>query len=155
MRTCLILLAACLLVLSGCSGQNLPEGMPKLTAVVLTITQDGAPLEGAVVSLLPLDSANSRWNASGVTTKDGKAIIRTLAKYDGAAVGKYKVIVKKTYTEPYPDWWASGTEAQRRAYKSPPPVEHVHKKFADKKTSPLDLEVGSSPVNETFAVEKP
>ncbi|MCL2348704.1 MAG: hypothetical protein FWC50_10650, partial [Planctomycetaceae bacterium] len=61
MRTCLILLAACLLVLSGCSGQNLPEGMPKLTAVVLTITQDGAPLEGAVVSLLPLDSANSRW----------------------------------------------------------------------------------------------
>jgi len=142
-------------LLSGCRGQKLPEGMPKLTPVVLSVTQDGAPLEGAVVSLLPLDSANSRWYASGVTAKDGKATIKTLAQYNGAVSGKHKVTVTKSVYEPRPDWWETGTEAQRRAYKSPPPVELVHKKFADKNTSPLDLEVGSSPVNQTFDVEKP
>ena len=78
-----------------------------------------------------------------------------LAQYDGVAAGKYKVTVVKTFVEPQPDWWATGTLAQSRAYKSPPPVEQVHKKFANKKTTPLDLEVAASPVNETLEVEKP
>jgi len=154
MRLYLVLPAVCLLLLSGCGGQQLPEGMPKLTPVVLTIMQDGAPLEGAVISLLPEDTA-SRWNAGGVTDKNGKAKMKTLAQYDGVAAGKYKVTVVKTFVEPQPDWWATGTEAQRRAYKSPPPVEQVHKNFADKKTTPLELEVATAPVNETLEVEKP
>ena len=129
----------------------MPDGMPKLTAVNVTIMQDGDFLEGAIVSLLPLEP-NSRWNAGGVTGKDGKAKLRTLAQYDGVAPGKYKVTVVKTYTEPLPP---ELTEAQRRSYKGPPPVEYVHKKFADKKSTPLDLEVGSTVVNQSFDVEKP
>ena len=129
--------------------------MPKLTPTVVTIMQDGAPLEGAIVSLLPLDAANSRWNAAGVTDKSGKAKIRTLSQYDGAAAGKYKVTVTKTYVEPMPVEIKNGTEAQRRSYKGPPPVEYVHKNFAAKHTTPLDLEVGTSSLEQTFEVEKP
>ena len=117
--------------------------------------QDGTALEGAIVSLLPLDSDNSRWNAGGVTDKNGKAKIRTLSQYDGVAAGKYQVTVVKTYVEPLPDWFKTATEAERRSYKSPPSVELVHKKFAGKKTTPLDLEVGSTPVQQTLEVEKP
>jgi len=155
MRLYSILLVVCMLFLSGCGGQKLPEGMPKLTAVELTIMQDGTALEGAIVSLLPLDSDNSRWNAGGVTDKNGKAKIRTLSQYDGVAAGKYQVTVVKTYVEPLPDWFKTATEAERRSYKSPPSVELVHKKFAGKKTTPLDLEVGSTPVQQTLEVEKP
>ena len=152
MRLYLVLPVVCLLFLPGCGGQKLPDGMPKLTSVVLTVKQDGAPLEGAVVGLLPLDPANSRWNAGGVTDKNGQAKIRTLAQYDGAVPGKYKVTVVKTFVEPLPEGL---TEAERRNYKGPPPVESVHKNYAQKNTTPLDLEVGSSAVSETFEVEKP
>jgi len=151
MRLYSILLVASMLFLSGCSKQKLPDGMPKLMAVDLTIMQDGAPLDGAIVSLLPLD-VNSRWNASGTTGKDGKAKMRTLAKYDGAAEGKYKVTVVKTYIEPLPPGL---TQPEIRSYVLPPPVEYVHKNFAVPKTTPLELEVGSKPVKQTFEVEKP
>ena len=67
MRKNLFLLTVCLLFLHGCGGQKLPEGMPKLTPVNLIVMQDGTPLDGAVVSLIPTD--NSRWNAGGVTDR--------------------------------------------------------------------------------------
>lgn len=152
MRFNTIVSALCLFVLTGCGGQKLPEGIPKLTPAVLTITQDGAPLEGAVVSLIPMDPGNSRWNAGGVTGKDGKAKIRTHAQYDGVAAGKYRVTVVKTFVEPLPPGL---TEAQRRSYKGPPPVEYVNKKYADRLKTPLEVEVGDSPLSESFEVEKP
>lgn len=152
MRFCSILSVACLLLVSGCGGQKLPDGMPKLTPTVLTITCDGAPLDGALVSLIPLDPANSRWNAGGTTDKDGKLKARTMAQYDGVAPGKYKITVQKTVLDPLPEGLSP---AELMTYKRKPPQEFVHKKFHDKKTTPLELEVGSSAVAETLEVEKP
>ena len=126
--------------------------MPKLTQVVLTITLDGSPLDDAIVSLIPMDAANSRWDAGGATDKNGKLKARTLAQYDGVVPGKYKVTVMKTYVEPTPEGMPY---EEFRNYKRPPPVEHVHKDFASQNTTPLELEVGSSPVSQTFEVEKP
>jgi len=151
-RLCCVFTVVSLLVVAGCGGQILPEGMPKLTPVVLTVTMDGAPLDGATVGLIPLDSANSRWNAGGVTDQSGKAKIRTLAQYNGAVAGKYKVTVTKTYIEPSPE---GQTYEEFRKTKRPPPVEHVHKKFAVQSSTPLELEVGSTAVDQTFEVEKP
>ena len=147
-----LILAVCLLPLSGCGGKALPEGMPKLTPTILTVTLDGAPLEDAIVGLIPLDSANGRWNAGGVTDKSGKAKIRTLAEYDGVVPGKYKVTVTKTYVEPLPEGM---TYQESLKFKRPPDVEYVHKDYATQSKTPLELEVGSSAVNETFEVEKP
>jgi len=145
-------MAVCLPVLSGCGGQKLPEGMPKLTPVILTVTLDGEPLDGATVGLVPLDSTNSRWNAGGGTDKNGKTKIRTLAQYDGVVAGKYKVTVTKTYIEPLPE---GQTYEEFLKAKRPTPVEYVHKRFAIQSTTPLELEVGSAAVNQTFEVEKP
>ena len=155
MRLCLILLAACLLVLPGCGGEKRPDGMPATTPVTITIMQDGAPLEGALVGFLSSDTVNSNWSAGGTTDSSGKAKMKTHSLYDGVVPGKYKVTVKKTRAEPLPDWYGEVSEEKRLAYKPPPPEVFVHTKFGNMNTTPLEVEVGGSPVNETFEVEKP
>jgi len=152
-RLCSILVAVSLLFLPGCGGQKLPEGMPKPTPTTLTILQDGAPLEGALVSLFPME-AGSRWDGGGVTDSNGKAKMKTLGQYDGVVPGNYKVTVKKTFV-PKPPEGLSSSEVREWLATAPPPTELVHKQFGTKETTPLDLKVDSSPVEETFEVEKP
>ena len=153
MRLYMILPVIFLLLLTGCQKENRPEGMPKLTPVVLTFQQSGAPLSGAVVSLVPIDSANSRWNAGGTTDPQGKLKVKTLAQYDGAVPGKYKITVIKTERELLPEGM---TMAERMKYKPKPPVEHAHKKYADKKSTPLEVEVSDTSANPlSFEVDKP
>ena len=62
----------------GC-GQKLPDGMPKLNPTTITVIQDGKPLEGAMVSLKPVDGQDK-----------------------GAPTGKFKVAVAKTVGEGTP-----------------------------------------------------
>ncbi|MCL2347015.1 MAG: hypothetical protein FWC50_02010 [Planctomycetaceae bacterium] len=152
MRLYMILPVVFFLFLAGCGGEKLPEGMPKLTPVVLTFQQAGAPLDGAIVSLIPLDSANSQWYAGGTTDAGGKLKAKTLAKYNGVVPGKYKITVIKTVLEPLP---SGMTMAERMKYKPKPPVEYAHKKYADKKSTPLDLEVAGALLEQSFEVEKP
>ena len=90
----LILLSCFCLYLSGCAGEQLPDGMPKPYPTTITIIQDGQPLEGASIALIPMDASNS-WNAGGITNASGNAAIKTLTKYDGVVPGKYYVIIKK------------------------------------------------------------
>ena len=40
----------------GC-GPKLPDGMPKLNPTTITVIQDGKPLEGAMVSMKPVDES--------------------------------------------------------------------------------------------------
>ena len=86
-----------LVLLAGCGGQKLPDGMPQPVTCEITVTQDGKPLEGAVVRLH--SEENHSWTAVGRTEASGKAVIYTLDQYKGAVPGKYKVIVSKTETE--------------------------------------------------------
>lgn len=94
-----VLLVFLLLGPLGCSrGPQKPEGLPDLHPVTLTVIQDGKPLDGAIVSLRPLDSSN-HWGSNGLTDANGKAIIKTHGDFAGAPVGKYKVAVIKTEVE--------------------------------------------------------
>ena len=98
-KLCAIILLACsCLYLGGCAGEQLPAGMPKPYPTTITIIQDGQPLEGASIALIPMDASNS-WNAGGVTNASGNAALKTLTKYDGVVPGKYYVIIKKLSTE--------------------------------------------------------
>ena len=90
-------LTAVLLPLTGCGGTKLPPGMPPPVPCEVVVTQEGTPLEGAVVKLQPVD--NSDWVAVGRTDESGKAVVYTMDQYKGAVAGKYRVIVSKTETE--------------------------------------------------------
>lgn len=83
----------------GCAPSDMPEGMPELHPVTLTIVQSGTPLEGATVQLVPQDSANSRWACGGTSDAMGKVIVQTLGKFPGAPIGTYKATVYKTLVE--------------------------------------------------------
>ena len=95
-RICgLLLLAFLSLYLSGCGKkQKLPDGMTDPYPTVITVIQDGKPLEGASIALIPSDASNS-WNAGAVTDATGKASIKTLNKYEGVVEGKYRIVITK------------------------------------------------------------
>ena len=88
------LLVPITLLFSGCGGEQLPPGIPKLYPATLTVMQDGAPLAGAEVIIINIDPAVN-WPAGGVTDQNGVLRLRTMGRYDGAPAGTYKVSVSK------------------------------------------------------------
>ena len=88
------LFVSSILLFSGCGGEKLPPGIPKLYPATLTVMQDGKPLAGAEVIMINVDPSTS-WSAGGVTDQDGVLKLRTMGRYMGAPVGKYKVAVQK------------------------------------------------------------
>ena len=107
--------ASFVLLLSGCGGEQLPPGIPKLYNATLTVMQDGKPLAGADIIMLNIDPSVN-WPAGGITNQNGVAKLRTLGRYDGAPAGRYKVAVNKIDTPditlPSPDE-VSATEFNR------------------------------------------
>lgn len=95
----LLLAAAGACVASSGCGQKLPEGIPDLVPVTLVLTQEGAPLDEATVSCIPVDSAKSRWSCGGTTDAKGELPLATLGQYKGVPAGEYKVVVMKTLIE--------------------------------------------------------
>lgn len=150
---CLVSLASFLVSLGGCGGrQALPEGMPKLTPCKVTINLGGAPLEGAIVGIVPENEANSRWSAGGTTDATGTVTIYTLGQYSGAVAGKYKVTVMKQIVDAPPDTLSG---AERQTWVGKPTVEVVHKKYKQKESTPLEMEVGTSHSETSFDVAAP
>jgi len=96
----LLALLGTICCMQGCTGgDSKPEGLPDLHAVTLTVTQDGSPLAGASVQLVPADPSSNKWVSGGTTDADGNAEIKTHGKFPGAPAGKYKVTISKTLTE--------------------------------------------------------
>ena len=85
------------LLLSGCGGERLPPGIPKLYPATITVMQDGNPLAYAEVIIMNVDPTVN-WSAGGATDKNGTLKLRTMGRYDGAPLGKYKVAVRKRET---------------------------------------------------------
>lgn len=127
---------------SGC-GQPTPDGMPKLTPVVLTITQGGSPLSEAIVCFYPSDTANQQWGCGGTTDGKGKLEVMTLGKYKGMVADTYKVTVMKTVVE------------NPQLKEDDPPGQFysvVNKKYMAESTTDLTITVGSDPVEQTLDV---
>lgn len=80
---CLVLLVA------GCAGGSTK---PATHAVKGTVTFDGKPLEGALVSFLP---EGDHQPANGTTDASGVYTLTTFTQGDGAMEGSYRVTVTK------------------------------------------------------------
>ena len=99
-RLLAVLTVSMLLLVSGC-GPKLPDGMPKLyPAKVTVLYDDGTPVAGATISLIPVDAAtNADWASGGTTGEDGSIELFTRGQYQGVPASQYKVTVKKGVPE--------------------------------------------------------
>jgi hypothetical protein len=131
--------------------------MPKLSPITIKFTSEGSnPLADASISLIPQDQSMSKWLVGGTTDAQGVCVIRTLGRYNGAPIGKYKIIVQKTILEggdntvEVSDQAGSGSKGGAKSF------HLVDKKFRNLNTTPLEIEVKEKDNAEaTFDTEKP
>jgi hypothetical protein len=131
-----ILLAA--LCVGGCA-PSLPKGLPPIYPCTITLTQEGVPLEGASVALIPEDTTLT-FTFAGATTSTGSVEMYSHGKYRGVPAGKYKLIVTKKYYEIQNEkvW----------------DVSLVDLKYNNLNTSPLQVEIAKTKNKLTFELGK-
>ncbi|MDR3234143.1 MAG: hypothetical protein LBT46_10865, partial [Planctomycetaceae bacterium] len=124
------------LMLSGC-GEQMPEGLPPLYPCTLTFTQNGAPLAGGIVSLVPVE-ASLPFSFSGLTDARGSLTPMVQGKYKGIPAGKWKIGVRKEEfrTEGNFEW----------------AVTLVDKQYYTAADSPLEIVIAKGKNNFTFDV---
>ena len=138
----------------GCGGDSSrPTDLPPLFPCVVTITQDGQPLDGATVSFASADtSAGAKYQATAITDDTGKAVATTYG-FDGVPAGKYKVCVWKTLTEPgkqIRDGYGDLVDAPGTEYRT------VDPKYSFADSTPHEIEiVGKGTPPASFDVGKP
>ena len=89
-----IALFAVALVIGCSSGRERPKDLPRLYPAKLTITQEGAPLEDATVTLHSTDP-NFRWSVGGSTDAQGVVVLNTNGFYEGVPLGTYKIAISR------------------------------------------------------------
>jgi hypothetical protein len=80
------------LLLAGCG-----DGRPELVAVTGTVKLNGEPLEGAMVSFVPVAQDGSQFQrpSTAITGSDGAFRLGTYGTADGIPPGRYKVGIQK------------------------------------------------------------
>lgn len=126
---------------AGCGQRPTPSGFPgKFHSCEISIIQDGKPLRGAVVSLVPVDGSKS-WGTSATTDQSGKAEMLTYLKWKGSPEGDFKVIVTKMISEEDP----KKPEGDGLFYYT------VAEQYGNARTTPFAIKV-DKPTKETFDV---
>lgn len=139
-----ILAAAGVICFAGCSKD---DGLPDTAPVRGTVTYQGKPVEGAVVTFL-VDGATPP--ATGTTATDGTFELTTFKNADGAVPGSYRVSVSKFETvglDPNAD---DSMEAAAARANAPPPQTRslLPEKYADAGRSGLRFDVKADESND-------
>jgi hypothetical protein len=122
-------------LLLGCGGR---AGLPGLVPVAGTVTLNGEPVEGALISFAPTSSDSNARSASAITDKNGKFVGSTLDYNDGMQPGEYQVFITKTTGtggEGTDERGGGGGESARQI------INHLPLKYADKGTSGLTVSI--------------
>lgn len=156
------LLAVVVFAFPGCSGEGpRPAGMPKLYPCTITITQEGTPLDAALISLIADDPELSKWASGGSTDNNGKCDLYLRGKFRGVPAGKFKVTVSKLETEESklgnaPPEGASSDEVDRwwnqREREKLKAFQRVAEKYTLPQTTDLEIEVLTKPNSFTLDV---
>ncbi|MGL4943402.1 MAG: carboxypeptidase regulatory-like domain-containing protein [Thermoguttaceae bacterium] len=128
-----VMFVLCLLAMVIGCGKKLPDGMPKLYPVRFQVTQSDKPCAGASVRLIP--EGDSPWIVGGTSDANGMVAPQTHGEYPGVPVGKYKVTVMKVDIELGPPSTSMYDSQRSEAFTL------VDEKYANPKTTPLQLEV--------------
>lgn len=145
---------------TGCGGPPRPADLPPLYATTITISQEDAPLEGALVSLFSEDTT-FKWGVAGITDSSGKAEIKTHGRFSGAPLGPYKVVVTKTEPEDLPEITEfrpdneEGEKTPVRRRKTIKLYTLLEKKYTNIVDTPLTITIEKGRNGQTFDVGKP
>jgi len=134
-----------LLVVFGCSKQELPKGMPKLVPVTIELTQEKKPIADAEITFIPEESITN-WFAGGMSDKTGRVVPKTHGKYPGLAPGKFKVIVVKSEID------SNETVKDPEGKFRPIIYRLVDPIYTTLETTPLELEIVDGG-NKTFSFD--
>jgi hypothetical protein len=112
--------------------------------IILEYAEGNAPANGQI------------WFPQGVTEASGKANIRTNGRYDGAPLGRFKIVVTKLETDlsklglPPPESDPKYATWERKASTEEfPVVALVEKQYTEATTTPLEIEVKKGKGNTT------
>ena len=149
----------------GCHS-NLPKDLPPLYPCTISVTQDGVPLERAVVALQYAEGAapaeGQLWFPRGVTDANGEAVLKANSLYPGAPIGHFKIIVTKfvpgesKYGPPPPedDPRYSGW-VQKVSGEIPPVFGIIEKQYTEAETTPHEIEIKKGKNSASIDVGKP
>lgn len=161
----LCLFAASVLTLIGC-GQKLPDGIPPLNPVLITVTIDGEPMEGIGVNAFPKESAAfSGLTFFGKTDAAGVAEMMTNGLYSGLPEGEMILCAEKTLSVDGPTKIAQANKPpindrdELTAYSIQVEKERTEFRiigtdYNTKETSPLSLTVKKGKNNLSFDIPK-
>jgi hypothetical protein len=141
-----LLVTGCFLSSSGCGGSE------RVVSVSGTVTHNGQPVSGIVVSFVP-EGVTETGVSSGETDQDGKYSLKVVKSgSSGAVVGKHKVWVSLPREAPVDDKEARAgkqkTNAATTAPKAPADLAPILKKYGNLEKSPLTVEVkGGEPID--------
>jgi hypothetical protein len=151
MKNVALLLSSALILAAsfGCAKKNpRPADLPEdMSPCVITITQEGTPIEGATVALQY--ETPVKYQTSGTTDAKGAATMTTYG-FAGAQQGTAKVLVSKLVTEggsEGEEYGDVGTMEQD--------FETVDVKYKSADTTDLTVTIGADNVAETFEVGAP
>lgn len=133
------------LLISGCGGSSEPADRPERTQVSGTVTYQGNPVDGAIITLLPDDPTAK--GAYATTDSSGKFQLSTFGGNDGAVPGNYKVSVRKleSISAPQPN---PGDPGYDPSAPEPEPKHLLPEKYADPHKSGLTVTVGQQPISD-------
>ncbi|MDR1270654.1 MAG: hypothetical protein LBK82_14125 [Planctomycetaceae bacterium] len=126
----------------GCGGPLKPEGFPALYPVTIVVTQEGKPVAEMFISLRSTDPSVT-WAIGSRSDENGHAPVRTHGEFDGAPLGKYKVVLTKQENEGYEEFLAA---KDRRDETAAAKIEVklfscVEEKYNDPETTPIEIEI--------------
>ena len=136
--------------------------MPRLNSCSITLTQDGKPLQGAMVRLQSGDPVSPvPWIISGKTDGSGVATILTQGRYNGAPAGTFKVVVVKEERVDIETPAQAAAREKREAAGNldyhPLPyelVDLVEEQYRDPETTPLEITVVNGKNSQSYEVGK-
>ncbi|MDR2439500.1 MAG: carboxypeptidase-like regulatory domain-containing protein [Planctomycetaceae bacterium] len=155
----LFLWIASIVLIIGCQrGPSLPSDIPPLTVCKIIVTQNGEPVDGVSVSLLPVTKTEN-WRTSGVTDANGTTVPFTNGLFEGVPQGKYKIVVSKTEREsdknipPTPPMGTPDYEEWMKKYFGKKNIvttySLIEKQYISFSTTPHEIEVSGKKTIET------
>lgn len=127
-----------------------PADLPPLFPLEVTVLQEGKPVPGAFVRLIPSD-AGMPWSCGATTDEDGVASIKTIGEFDGAPAGDYKVLISKLEMPATTGTDLSNLDAPAKTQGSES-FNLIDPKFSRPNTTPLEVKVAEGSEEASFDV---
>jgi hypothetical protein len=137
----------------SCGDKSRPSDLPPLYSCMVIATQNGKPIEEAMIMFESTDSVGVKYSAAAITGANGTALMKTYG-FQGVPVGKYKVVITKIVSEAA-EYKLNESTGKEEAVNSKR-YRLVESQFTSAETTPHEIEITGKEKNitKTFDVGK-